>query len=216
MSNETDRKTVKLESDTHKKLLELSQKTSMSMSVILGYLIDLCSNYEMLEPDWIDKLREKSLLDTKEMVSDDKLERTLTLERARSVTRAKLMAWQKYIECLPVEDRRKYLEQLLGAGGLVPSGQDFIDTLSQWSLVKVNGESRMIRTNPDGTLKLDESLMPCNTGYHIPNAFCKGSCWQTCEIKSRERRQTTLQVSSGVYDKDRRYLESKGIRVDRL
>lgn len=212
MSQETDRKTVKLEKDTHEKLIDLSQKSSMAMSVILGYLVDLCIKYDMLEPDWESGLREQLSIGLKQNVSDDRLERALTIERSKAVTKAKLIAWTKYIDCLQVEDRKKYLEQLLGSGGLVPTGQDFIDTLSQWSLVKVNNEARMVRTNPDGTLQLSSELQQCQTGYHVPNAFCKGNCWQTCDLKARERRQTRLMPT----DKDRQYLESKGIRADRL
>lgn len=213
MSNETDnRKSVRLEKDTHEKLSQLSQDSSMSMSVIVGYLVDLCKKYSMLEPDWENQLREQLTIDLKQNVSDDRLERALTIERSKAVTKAKLIAWTKYIDCLPTEDRKKYLEQLLGSGGLVPTGQDFIDTLSQWSLVKVNNEARMIKTNADGTLQISQELIQCQTGYHVPNAFCKGSCWQTCEVKARERRQTRLIVS----DKDKQYLESKGLRSDRL
>lgn len=183
----------------------------MSMSVIVGYMVDLCQKYDMLDPDWTTKLREQLIVETNQIVTDERLERALTIERSKAVTKAKLIAWTKYIDCLAAEDRKKYLEQLLGSGGLVPTGQDFIDTLSQWSLVKINNESRMIKTNPDGTLQLNESVVTCQTGYHIANAFCKGNCWQTCEVKMRERRQARLIVT----DSDKQYLESKGIKVDR-
>lgn len=189
-----ERKMIQVSDETHQRLKDFSEKKKVKISVVISYLVDLLEKYNLWGDKWIDELREQVQAEMKESLSDDKFARVVELENRRATNRAKLMVWQEYLKVIPEDSKRAFLEEMLminqGHGGI-----DFLDSLTQYSMVKVNGESRPMRTSGDGQPNWNNpsDIVSCEKGFHVKRAFCHCPLWRTCKIRAVEYEQFQIE-----------------------
>ena len=189
-----ERKTIQILDKTHQLLKDASEKKNMKIIDIIAYLVDLMDKYNLLNDQWINELRDEIQAEMKESLSDDKFARVVELENRRATNRAKLMVWQEYLKVIPEDSKRAFLEEMLminqGKGGI-----DFLDSLTQYSMVKVNGESRPMRTTGDGLPAWNNPLeiVQCEKGFHVKRSFCHCPLWRTCKIRAVEYEQFQIE-----------------------
>jgi hypothetical protein len=178
-------KPVKVPKDTHETLTNLAQSTKMTMGDIIGYLVDLCEKWDMLDPDWLEGMIQEKLDDFLSK-HDIEFSKKLQLERTRTVNKAKLTAFNKYLDVLPPEARKEYLENILGSTG----EENFLENLSNYTMFTIDGVRKFLEADPDGKPIVAganmNNIVPCDNGYHFIGNFCKCGKWRNCRFRSKE------------------------------
>lgn len=186
--SETD-KVIKVEAATHEALQKISESNSLPIKQVVGYLVDQCVKFNMLSPDWSEKLREQIRTETLEDVSDEKkMRNAIQLIQVKAVMSAKMKVFQTYIDSMEVEERKRFAEELMGIKTDDPAA--FLDNLTAFQLFKINGERRFCRTGANGKpvipLMHEADLTVCANGYHTAGGWCQCDLWRSCDLRLNE------------------------------
>jgi hypothetical protein len=184
-----DRKNIKISDEIHSDLLDISQKYGLPLMEIVSYLVDQCKKYEMLSPDWVDKLRDQVRTETLESLEDDsKLKQSIELLKIRASINAKMKVFQAYLDSMDNEEKKHFAEEILGLKMDNPS--IFLENLTNYQLFKINGERKFLKYDAEGkpniVLVKPENIIACDNGYHTKGGFCNCEAWRECEIRLNE------------------------------
>jgi hypothetical protein len=198
-------KPVKLDDSDHANLVTLAQTYKMNMNVIVGYLIDMCSKYDLLDPDWIEPILEERIKDFLSSHDAD-LAKKLQIERTRTINSAKLTAFKKYIDVLEPEARKDFLENILGN----VNDESFLDNISNYAMFTIDGTPRLYPIHEGKPVIAGVTLVACMTGYHIAGNYCK-NCrkWRDCEFRKEEYQSYLSRIGSDTTPENRRIVESQ-------
>jgi len=180
------RKTIQVADDTHATLEKLSKESKMKIGEIVGHVIDLTVKHDLLKPSWFEDLKDQIIEEMKSELSEDKFDRMLQLENRRATNKAKLMVWQEYLKIIPEGGKQAFLEEMLMINR--GKGADFLDSLTLYSMVRINGEARPMRTDKDGNpiWQTPDEIVTCEKGYHVRRAYCKCPLWRVCKLRATE------------------------------
>lgn len=200
---------IRIAEDTRDKINSICEKTGRTQAIIVGYFVDLNETYDLLDPDWKTRIAQDEFKD----LFDNHVEaerRALDLQTHRAMLKTKTDLLKEYVKTLPVEERRTFLETVLGD----MKDQNFLDNVVNYQLFIIDGKRRACQPGPDGkpVLKgIDPSLIiPCEKGYHILEAWCECDSWRSCPMRSKEYEQWLIEHGS---ESDRnRYLEDQSRR----
>lgn len=177
---------MRVDSEINDRLTGLSQSMKLSKNDILAYFMDLCEKYGFFDPDWLDKLKGNIVTEISQATNDDeKLNRLLTIEKIRVVNKARMKAFEEYIKVLEGDEKKTFLEKIL----MIQNNENWLDVISDFQLIRVNGQTQMLQVNDQGLPILNirsELIESCQNGFHIKGQFCKCSLWRDCEIRINE------------------------------
>lgn len=178
--------TTRILEEDRDKLNRLSEKYNMKASAILGHIIDQSLKYNTLDMDWEKALAENQLHDFL-MDADMEYRKTFERDKHRAILRAKQTAFQEYIKVMPPDERKPFLEQILGDPA---TNGDFLDNLSSYQMYTVNGERKLLSPGEEGAPNMPgihpDRIVTCERGHHIIGDFCKCLLWRTCELRASE------------------------------
>lgn len=177
---------IRIDVELNNSLSVLAEKYSLSKNDIVAYLIDLAEKYDLIEPDWKDRIRSEIVTEITQATEDDeKLGRLTTIEKIKTINKAKLISFQEYLKVLDVETKKSFLEKLL----MIKDNENWLDNLSKYQLIRINGIANMFQLSEDGSPIINinpELIEPCQNGFHIKHQFCKCTMWKDCNIRSEE------------------------------
>ena len=178
-----DTKQLKVDPETHERLIYLSQTTKISMKDIVGTIARMAQEYDLLNPYWKDELVAKTL---------DQYKAKLQEQTAQAIEKRK-MEWKlrfkhdllmQYVKALDPVEKRTFIENLLGN----LEDPNFIDQLGEMEIVLVDGKRKLVRMEKGKPMiGVDpDQIIACDVGYHIRGNFCTCKRWRDCELRVGE------------------------------
>lgn len=179
------RRQISVTQDLQERLTVLAQIHKIPVPELIAYFMDLNDVHNFLEADWIEKLTEDALrLELQK--KDPEFAKKIELERAKTINKAKFEAFRQYIAVLDPENRKIFLENVLGN----VNDETFIESISNFQIYNVDGTNRLYQVDEDGKPKIPgtnpENIVSCLMGYHIQGGFCKCNKWRDCGLRSQE------------------------------
>jgi hypothetical protein len=185
-----------LDEDAHKKLSDLAVRKSISNTTIVSTLIDLCSEYGLLEPDWKKQLVERFSDESKKKL-ENKLDVDLEKEKAKTRLRIKRDLIKSYLGSLDDAERREFIINVLGD----LQDANWLDQLGDYELVYLDGKKKLVRMKNGHPVfphvKRDE-IVVCAVGYHVKNNFCECKKWRECDVRVDEYAEYKVRRHLGV------------------
>ena len=172
MSKES-RATIKIPREDKEKIDLLCKQTNYNQGALIGYLIDQCLKFEMLEADWIERLLESRFGDlVKE--HDFGMRKEVELIKLKSVTRIREKFIDQRLKSMSNEDRMRFIDQVLGDP---ERAGDIIERITSQQVFLINGQNRMCEPNPDGLPRLvgipPSQIVRCPRGFHTHLDDCR-------------------------------------------
>lgn len=183
----------------------MSNKYGMKASLILGHLIKKAVEYNILEEGWEAKLAESQLHDFL-LEADLEYKKQFERDKHRAILKAKQTAFQELIKVMPVDERKSFLEQILGDP---TNNGDFLDNLSSYQMFTIDGVRRLLAPDGEGGPIVPgihpDNIIECERGFHIVKGFCKCQLWKICQIRKEEYEHYL--ATSGSREQQNRYLD---------
>ena len=193
---------AQIDEETHERLKALAEKHGISLKEIIDYLSKLAVQHGLLDPDWQERITSDKLKEYEEKLS--KSHDFRSEEKKMDWTmRFKFMLLTKYVDSLQGNDRKAYIETVMG----YLKGEGVLERLTSLEMVTLDGIRRfmaMIEGKPDVGMERDK-LMKCPKGWHVKGRWCKCDAWRTCEMKAQEMAEHQVQQ---LYDRQK-ILENK-------
>lgn len=181
--------TVRILKEDLEKLNEIAKSVKMTQPVLIGYLVDMCDKYDMLEPDWIERLSQANYHELL-LEADLDYKKGFEVAKYKATLNTQQMLIKELVKSMPTEDRVNYLKNVLGD----PENDkvDLLEILTTQQMFSVNGQKKMYAPGQEGSPRIvgipPTHLIQCPRGWHIKNDPCNAcAIRKTCEIVFDER-----------------------------
>lgn len=181
----------------------------MTVDVFLAFLLDQNDKYNFADSTWLDKAVAQRYSDISDNQDAD-MRKRLEIDRHRVVLKVKADALQLYIKDLKGDERKIFLEKLLGGN---PQDPDFLDQMSSYQMYVIDGVKRLVEPDINGRPKFKgdpRDLIVCDKGYHVRGSWCQCVLWKTCPIRSAEYEQYLIE--NGTEAERNKYLAERNRR----
>jgi len=179
-------KSVKVDDETYQAIKLLAQEYNLKIYDVVKHLTKLCLKYKMLEKNWIDNVVEDVIKDFERKLEEHKrkleeeLQNRINIEKHKVKLKIKHDLLMHYVKCLDVEERKEFIERLLGD----INDPEFLENLDQMEVFIIDGKRKLVKS-VDGKPDIP-GIIKCPRGWHIPNNFCNCDRWRDCEIRREE------------------------------
>jgi hypothetical protein len=183
---------VRVSKTVKESLITICEEKHIRIEDLVNVLLGIYQQYDIFNENWYNELKDKLTVEITKQVTDEKLNNAIALQRNGYVLKAKSYAFNEYIKVMPPEERRTFLENLLKIDAAKKG--DFLDNISQYGLVTINGVKTMMLINDSGdpVMKTDRDVISCEMGLHSVGSFCKCRNYAFCKIKKEE--ETVLRL----------------------
>jgi len=171
----------------------LAEQYNIKLSDVIEYLIPLCVQYRLLEPDWKDVIvkeyreSEQFKQDLQKELIEFRKQIEKEAKREDKAYHFKVFLVKQYLETLSEADKKAWLESVLPE---LRTGVSLDSILGNFELVKIDGKPKLARlTNgiPELTDVKAEDIVKCDAGYHVRYRKCDCPKWRECKIREEER-----------------------------
>lgn len=178
----------------------------MYKNAIVSFLLDLNDKHDFFDADWQRRLALDAYYTILEE-NDIELKKKVELEKQKTIIKLKAEAFRKYIDFLQGEEKRQFLEVILGKN----ASANFLEDLSNYQLYVIDGQSRFLEPGPEGTPKINKvdpsKIVTCDRGFHVLGGWCNCNIWTTCPIRKPEYEEWL--GLHGTESEKRKYIDSQ-------